>query len=140
MKRNPLILIYNEKKLFFLQVWIHQLITSSMARPLETVKDINESKDSWKIATTKVKDTGSAVKNVLSVIESLKKQVAMKHIVSLKVIRTYALNKTWWISFLMDIIRDIVDVKGNISAYKDRLRDEVSNMCLQPVKVNLQAI
>ncbi|CAI8613539.1 unnamed protein product [Vicia faba] len=84
MKRNPLILIYNEKKLFFLQVWIHQLITSSMARPLETVKDINESKDSWKIATTKVKDTGSAVKNVLSVIESLKKQVAMKHIVSLK--------------------------------------------------------
>ncbi|CAI8613537.1 unnamed protein product [Vicia faba] len=78
--------------------------------------------------TTKVKDTGSAVKNVLSVIESLKKQVAMKHIVSLKyifgihgeikeVIRTYALNKTWWISFLMDIIRDIVDVKGNISAY-----------------------
>ncbi|CAI8602830.1 unnamed protein product [Vicia faba] len=69
--------------------------------------------------TTKVKDTGSAVKNVLSVIESLKKQVAMKHIVSLKVIRTYALNKTWWISFLMDIIRDIVDVKGNISAYTE---------------------
>ncbi|CAI8613542.1 unnamed protein product [Vicia faba] len=105
-----------------------------MARPLEFVKDINESKDSWKIAvrcrhTTKVKDTGSAVKNLLSFIESLKKQVAMKHIVSLKyifgihgeikeVIRTYALNKTWWISFLMDIIRDIVDVKGNISAYK----------------------